>query len=365
MWLKELDLFDWRNFHQDTLNLGEGLNYIHGPNGSGKTNLLEAAAYLAYARSFRKTSDKGLINSQAKAASIKGTFVFGTSSLTKTVEARLEDGAKQVKVDGKKVDTLSSFMGTILVSVFDPRDVFLFKGEPSERRKVMDETLSAISPNYLYSLQRYKKLLRERNQALAQRSDSEVLGVLTNELLASAYRITQERLGLVRFVDKTAPEYFQKLFGDGAKLSFKYRTNSSISDSLEIFRKEMLFQFERRKSQEAIRRATVIGPHLDDLSAYLDGNSLASYGSQGQNRLASLSLTLSLAALMKEKKGEAPILILDDVMSDLDGEKKKRLLDTIAPMGQSLISGNDKDLPESALSIGIQAGKVVHEKERD
>lgn len=359
MRLDHLDLFDFRNFPSVSLDLGDGLFYLYGPNGAGKTNLLEAIAYLAFARSFRKSQDKDLIRLGQAKATIQGRFSYESETYTKTVEAIVQPMGKALKTDGKKVNALSSFVGTVLVTVFDPKKVFLFKGEPSERRKAMDECLSLIDPKYLYSLSRYKKLLKERNQALIQRQDEEVLDVLARELIAQAYNLSQARLKLVEYVNVHASTRFRALFGGEATLSFKYRTNVPVEPDYAKFQEAMLGLFDEKKSIEAIRKATAIGPHLDDLTASLNGTPLASFGSQGQNRLAALSFFLALADMIADAKKEKPILILDDVLSDLDADKKANLIQAVTPMGQVFVSGSREDSPKGCRPIRVEDGKVA------
>lgn len=354
MKLHSLVLKDWRNFPEETFEFEPGLNVITGDNGCGKTNLLEAVGYLSYARSFRKSPDKDLVRAGVSKASVKGIFSLDREKYSLAVEALLSASGKQIRVDGKKVKTLSSFVGTVLTAVFEPKSVFLFKDEPSERRKLMDETLSAMSPKYLYSLQRYRKILKERNQALITMSDEEVLSVLTAELIRCSYQVAINRLHLIQSLDKNANVYFRRFFDGPTRLRFTYKTNTLICDSQEEYQKKMEEQFNRKKSYERIHRTTIIGPHRDDLAAYLDDKPLGSYGSQGQNRLASLAVTLALAKLIKEKKGEDPILILDDVLSDLDSEKQGKLLETAQDFQQVLLSGSSlKDLPKDAHTILI------------
>lgn len=356
MRIDSLALKDWRNFSESTFQFAPGLNIVTGANGCGKTNLLEAVGYLAFARSFRKSPDRDLVRNGGSKASIKGIFMSAKEKYSLSVEATLNGSGKQIRVDGKKAKTLSSFVGTVLTTVFEPKSVFLFKDEPSERRKLMDETLSAINPKYLYSLQRYRKILKERNQALVTMSDDEVLNVLTTELIRCSYQVVLNRLSLVKSLDQNANSFFQRFFGVGAKLRFTYRTNTIVTDSQEEYQKKMEEQFSRKKSYERIHRMTMIGPHRDDLAAYLDDKPLGSYGSQGQNRLASLAVTLALAKLMKDKKGEDPILILDDVLSDLDSEKQMKLLETARDFQQVLLSGSYlKDMPNDFNKIVIQS----------
>lgn len=362
MRLKKLNLYNWRNFASQSLDLSPGVTFVHGANGVGKTNLLEAIWYLAYARSFRKTNDANLIRAGESNAAIEGFFSM-EDDYEKKIDVKIAKTGKEIDVDGKKIKALSNYVGTILIASFDPKKVFFFKGEPNERRRMMDETLSAIDENYLYSLTRYKKLLKERNQAIYQHSDSDVINVFTQELIKVSFPIAQKRLALVKYVNEKAGAYFKELFQSDAKLMFKYKTNVAICEDLKTYQEAMTKLFEERKSYEMIRKSTMIGIHLDDLVGYLNDLSIANFASQGQNRLASLSLTFALKDLMQEKKKQVPILILDDVLSDLDEAKKKLVCEKVKSMGQVLISGNDDSIYEGFDAVLIQDGKIIHKGE--
>ena len=236
MKIDSIQVKDWRNFQEASYQLKPGLNFITGQNGCGKTNLLEAISYLSFARSFRKSPDRDLIRNSCSKAYVKGIFTCESEKYSKQVEATLTTSGKQIKVDGKKAKTLSSFVGTVLTMVFEPKSVFLFKDEPSERRKLMDETLSSIDSKYLYSLQRYRKVLRERNQALVTMADDEIVGVLTNELIRVSFPLVQSRLSLIKELGVKGDKYFQQLFGSSSKLRFTYRTNTIVDDDMRPIR---------------------------------------------------------------------------------------------------------------------------------
>lgn len=364
MWIRELKLSSWRNIESGDVRFQNGLNIVSGPNGAGKTNLLEAVNYLSQVRSFRRTSDRDLIARGTKQADIEGLFSMESETYSKTVSIRVCASSKAVSVDGKKAPTLSSFFGTVNVVSFDPRRVFLFRGEPSERRRVLDEILSSIYPKYLFSLSRYRKLLKQRNQALQQRMDEDVIGVLTRELISCAYRIVSNRADLVKRADEKARVLYRNLFGEG-ELEIRYRTDMPPTDDFETFRSEASDLFDRKRSIEAIRRSTALGPHLDDISCTIDGEPVQSRGSQGQNRLASLSFILAAASILGESRRDPPILVMDDVLSDLDEERRGRLLKEALSLGQTIISGTDEETIEGARTIRIEDGHIAPDKEEN
>ena len=206
MRIRELKLSCWRNFREADVTFAPGLNFVTGPNGAGKTNLLEAVAYLGQTRSFRRALDRNLITEGEKLASIQGVFEVEGEVYSRTVDIRISTQAKSISVDGKRFKTTSSYFGNVSTISFDPRRVFLFKGEPSERRRAMDEACAAIDGRYLHALSRYKRLLKERNRALAQGLDDDVLAAYSGQLITCAYQLIRQRRALVSSASaKAAP----------------------------------------------------------------------------------------------------------------------------------------------------------------
>ena len=214
----------------------------------------------------------------------------------------------------------------------------MFKDDPQERRRFLDETLGVLSKDYLYTLSRYKKILKERNTALSQSEyDRDVLAVLTKELIKCDYIIAKQRFGLVERLNTLVDEIFREI-EPNKKLELKYvSTLPNITDS-KTFMEQVEILFEKKKSEEAIKKCTLIGIHRDDLKAKIDNQDLDSYCSQGQNRLATFALKMAVAKLIEEIKGEKPIIILDDVLSDLDITRCKNILMYLEKGGQTFIT---------------------------
>ncbi|HBR86191.1 MAG TPA: hypothetical protein DEA32_03330 [Firmicutes bacterium] len=363
MRIRRLGLKDYRNFEEADIAFKPGLNFICGPNGAGKTNLLEAIAYLGQVHSFRKSLDRDLIRVGQKMAMIHGEFDSNLDSYTKIVDVTISPQSKLVKLDGKRMKTISAFYGSIAVTCFDPRRVFLFRSEPGERRKAIDEALSSIYPKYLYTLSRYRMLLKLRNQALQQRCDDDVVGAYTRELISNSYRLVCNRKELLTKADALAGPTFSDLFGGGARIAISYRTDMPDIDDYETFRAQAEDNFERKRSIERTRRMTALGPHLDDVICTIDGKPISSFGSQGQNRLASLSFILALAKIIGDSKKDYPILVMDDVLSDLDEKRRGNLLSLAEKLGQTIISGNEADHSGNRTIISVDNGRVVPAEE--
>ncbi len=339
MFVRRLVLNHFRSYDSLDVTFPEGNVMIVGKNTSGKTNILEAIYFLTLGRSFRKAGDSDLIQKGYSEASIYLEYISDRDSKVHSLSCLIGDHYKAFYADNEKVKTLSKILGLLVACQYDPGQVFLFRDEPAERRKLMDEVLSQISPKYLYAISRYKKLLKERNAAFAQDYDPDVIRVLRDQLINLSYRIVYDRYEFVRSVSQKANENYRVLFGQESDLKIKYKTNCSLEADQSAYQQRMTDLFEKNKSDETIRKMTLIGPHRDDLTAWLNGNNVAAYGSQGENRLASLSLKLAIRDVIEEKLGVKPILLLDDVCSDLDSERCERLLERIRGQGQVFLTG--------------------------
>lgn len=340
MFVKRLVLDHFRNYDHLDVAFGQDRIYLTGENGIGKTNIIEALYYLTLGRSFRRADDLSLIKKGAKEASIYLEFFSQKDNKKHSLSCVISKECKQFAFDDEKMKTISSIFGKLLSIYYEPSLVFFFKDEPEQRRKLMDESCSHLSKEYLFALGRYKKLLKERNSALQQNYDSDIIDSYRNQLINLSYRIIQERKKLVIMLSGKTSEYYKKLFGENKRFSLSYKTSCPLDDNQESFIKNSIELFERSKSLENIRKLTLIGPHRDDLNGLLDGNSLSTYGSQGENRIASLSLKLSLLDILFEKLEDYPILLLDDVTSDLDEKRCQNLLSCInKPSLQVFVTG--------------------------
>lgn len=339
MFVKKLILNNFRSYAHAEVDFPPEDIYLTGNNGQGKTNVLEAIHYLTLGRSFRKAEDKDLIRDGTEEASIYLIYNDESDGKDHVLSCLIGRGYKVFSIDDRKAKTLSEMLGKLLAVHYDPSQVFFFKDEPGDRRKLLDETLSQLDGKYLYAIARYKKLLKERNVGLAQNYDVDVLNVLRDQLSNLAYRIVTERKRLVALLSKKMERIYSELFSKEKSLSLLYRTNCPLDDDQESFVQNATALFDANRSLENLRKTTLIGPHRDNLSALLDGKDVAAFGSQGENRLASLSLRLAIRELFHEKTGKEPLLLLDDVASDLDATRCQNLLQSIKGHGQAFVTG--------------------------
>jgi len=358
MFISRVSLENYRNYRLLKTEFGNRLNVIFGPNASGKTNLIEAIYYLSLARSFKKASDRDLIRLNSKEARIILEYqseIDGRHS----IEAEIMPEGKIISLDQEKQKSVSKIVGKLLTVVYSPSSVSLFRGEPMERRRFIDTTLSLLSDKYLYALTRQKKLLKERNTALSLNYDEDVISVLTSELINVSYRIFMDRKAFLAKADLLISPIYQKLFGETEKLEIRYSTNMPDADSQERFVELCQKKFSAIKTEERLRKMTLLGPHRDDLIAELNSNSVYAYASQGQNRLVVLALVLSAYQIIGEHFKEKPILLLDDVLSDLDQVRKEKLIDYLQSLGQVFITTSEEDLDKKDIDkFEIKNGNI-------
>ena len=340
MFIKELTLSNFRSYKDLHITFPNSTIFIIGKNGSGKTNILESLYYLSIGRSFLKVEDKNLINDKSSSATI---FIRYHSDKDHTISSLITPKYKQIYFDDDKVKTLSSLLGKLLITYYLPNQVYLFKEEPSERRRILDETLSQLDSDYLYEISRYKRLLKERNSAIVQNFDIDVINVLKDQLINLSYSIIKKRKKLISLLSARADGTYHSLFANNKKLTLFYKTSCSLADNKDKFISEMEILFEKNRSIENIRRYTIIGPHRDDFFAQIDDKNLSSHGSQSENRLASLSLRLAIRDEIEYEKKEKPILLLDDILSDLDKTRQDNLLSYIKDKGQVFITYAKRD----------------------
>lgn len=330
MFVKRLVIDNFRCYKHLDISFTSNCNYITGVNGIGKTSIIEAINFLTLGRSFRKADNSQLIKLGENNASIYIEFFNEAENKNHTISTIISKDSKIFAYDGEKMSSMKEILRKLVTIYFIPSLVFFFQDEPENRRKYMDETLSQFSPQYFYSISQYKKFLKERNAALQQNYDSDIIDLLKDKLNNHAYRIVHDRKQLVNELNPLINNYYSALFNEASTLNLQYKTNCPKDDDQDSYIKEALNLFDKSKSNEYLKKTTLIGPHRDDLIAFLNKKPLGGFGSQGENRLASLSLRLATLNLYKKKLNVTPILLLDDITSDLDDQRCKNLLSLIS-----------------------------------
>jgi DNA replication and repair protein RecF len=325
MQLTRLELLDFRNYERLEIAPGPGLTAFVGSNAQGKSNLLEAVAMLGTGKSFRALRDGSVIRYGCERAAVTGEAMLraGSVNLGCAVVRGARGTRKAFAVNGSDV-RYARFLGHLRVVTFVPADLQLIGGAPALRRALINGALAQSEPRYYRALARYMQTLAQKNALLRALApvDPELLDVYNRTLIESAAELIPARARFVQELDTSAAESHRR-FTAGAEVLHVEYAGDIACDALDA--EDVARAFERRLREtadvERARKASVTGPHRDDLILTLDGRSLATYGSQGQQRTAVLALKLAEYATLRDRGGEAPLLLLDDVLSELDDER--------------------------------------------
>ena len=369
MRLNELTLQHYRNYETVSLDFPKTLNLFLGENAQGKTNLLESIYVLAMTRSHRTSNEKELIGWEQAAAKISGVVEKKTGTVP--LEILISNKGRKTKVNHIEQKRLSAYIGQLNVILFAPEDLSLVKGSPQVRRKFIDMELGQVSPIYLYDLVQYQSVLKQRNQYLKQlaekkQTDTVYLDILTEQLAEFGGKVLYARLGFLKKLEHWANLLHQKISHGRETLTIDYASSIPIDNtdlSLEALQNQLLQQLMNNRKRELFKANTFLGPHRDDLLFIVNGQNVQTYGSQGQQRTTALSIKLAEIDLMHSETGEYPVLLLDDVMSELDNERQIHLLETIEGKVQTSLTTISLDHIKDKLTVEpdifyVQQGKI-------
>lgn len=368
MKLTELTLKNFRNYQDLNVTFSTGVNVFLGANAQGKTNLLEAIYVLALTHSHRTHVDKELILMGEQEARVAGVVEKGTGNVP--LSLTFTNKGKKARVNHLNQPKLADYIGNLNVILFAPEDLELVKGSPAVRRNFIDREFSQMSPKYLYVANQYRATLKQRNQYLKQlqskkQSDLLFLEVLTERLVIFAAELIERRLILLQELNAAAQPIQAEITQDDEQLEISYISQiSNVHELSEDDLKQKLMQeFERVQKREILEGVTKVGPHRDDLRFKVNGYDVATFGSQGQQRTTALAVKLAEIDLMKKQTGEYPILLLDDVLSELDAQRQTHLLKAMQNKVQTFIttpslSDVAKQLIEDPKIFNVQAGHL-------
>ena len=355
MRLNELHLSNYRNYDSLTLTFEKGLVIFLGENAQGKTNILESIYVLAMTKSHRTSSEQELIRWDTEGARISGSVSRGRSTIP--LELFLSKKGRKTKVNHIEQKKLSSYIGQLNVILFAPEDLSLVKGSPQVRRKFLDMEIGQIDPIYLYDLVQYQSVLKQRNQYLKQlnekkQTDEIYLDVLTEQLVAFGSKIILARQRFVQRLAYWANQLHQKISQGKETLQIDYLSNvPGEASTLEEIQQQFVKALALVKDRERFRQVTLAGPHRDDLDFLINEKNVQTFGSQGQQRTTALSVKLAEIDLMKEETGEYPVLLLDDVMSELDDSRQLHLLETIEGKVQTFLTTTTLEHVKDKMSV--------------
>ena len=351
MVIEKIELNHFRNYEQLSFEPHEGINLFFGKNGSGKTNLLEAIHYCALGKSHRVSQDVPVIFAGQKAGSCFVTVrgKWGRNEIGVRLQPG-DDGGKNVLIDRKKVKKLSDMMGVLRCVIFSPEDLDLIKEGPGVRRRFMDMMISQISRTYFIALQQYRGAMEQRNailrnsRLLNQAPDS-MIEDFESAMVEQAAIIYHERKKITSMMGAESLQIYQEISGRKDEcFQIKYHGFlKNENDQIDEFRKML---WESREDDQRLG-VTSVGPHRDDLHLTLNRKSMKLFASQGQMRTAALTLKLVQLRILTKVSGESPVLLLDDVMSELDLNRRMNLLREIGSIQTFITFSDEGDLDPS------------------
>ena len=346
MRIADVRLRNFRNHADTRLEFGEGINILVGRNGQGKTNILEAISYLSLTKSFYASSDATAVRFGSDMFDVEGEIVAG-SGLRYAVHVRygVSQGEKVFSVNDSRPETLASVIGNFPVVILSPENNAITFGAPAARRRFVDLTLSQVSRVYLEDLLEYRRVLRQRNRLLseARTSGANVASALepwTVSLVQYGSRIVKRRRDFVAEFKAYIERSYRMLVDVGEEPGLEYLGFSPLPEgaTAEEIAATMQSALGERMGEEVRRGSTLVGPHRDELRLSLNGAVLQQYASQGQHKTFLVALKTAEFFYLQERKGEPPIFLLDDLFSELDEARSRRILDLVAGLGQTIIT---------------------------
>ncbi len=356
MYIKKLSLKNFRNIEQLEMEPRHGLNIFYGNNAQGKTNLLESIYVGAVGRSHRTYYDRELINFNAQQAHI-GLCIQG-QTIGETVNIQLKRDGKKVAVNGVSIRKLGELLGILPVVIFSPEDLSLIKGGPGVRRRFMDIEQCQLSAVYYYELQQYHRVLNQRNKLLKNLrynpADQDTVSVWDSSLAEHGIKIIKHRSDFINKINPIAAQIHSEITQNKETLEIKYKPSVTAEDFAEKLAKNL--------KKDIQTGSTAYGAHKDDIIFNINGEEARIYGSQGQQRTASLSAKLAEIEIVRTQKNTNPVLLLDDVLSELDFSRQSYLLKSIKDV-QTFITCTGvedivKNVTKEAEVFEIYKGKV-------
>jgi len=344
MVVNQLILKNYKKYENIKLKFNKGINIIIGDNAQGKTNILESIYFLSITKSYRTSDDFNLINHRKDFAKINAKI--RNDNVPKNLEIIINKKKKTLFLNKNEIKKVSEFIGILNVVMMAPEDVNIIKGSPSERRNLLNIELSKLSKEYIIKYNEYSKLLKMRNDYLKllmtnSIADSRYLDVINEKLIERAIYIYKERKRIIDEINSYLIDIYKDI-SNIDNLLIKYIPNFEITEfDDESLRKKMKHQFYKYSKKEIMLGMTLYGPHRDDFEFTIENSNLKYFGSQGQQKLAMISLKIALLKVFNDRTGIIPLLLLDDVFSELDRKKKNKLIEYINNSGQVIITTND------------------------
>lgn len=362
MEIRNIKLSKFRNYNYADINFYSGVNVIYGENGQGKTNLLEAIHICSCGRSHRTSKDSDLIKLGEEGYYI--SLELKSDSIYPLIEVLLrKNDNKRIRINKTPIKKMGQLMGVLKTVMFSPEDLLIIKEGPSFRRRLLDIFISQIRPAYFYDIQRYMKILANRNRLLKEINEKpslkETLPVWNAELARTGSLIICMRNEFLRLLSSYAGLRHKQISNNQESINIVYRPSVKCDDldNREKIERQFLAALDKNYELEIIKGTTLSGPQRDDFDIILNDNDIKVFGSQGQQRTAVLSLKMAQIDIMKEQTGESPVLLLDDVTSELDLLRQNYLMDNLAGF-QTFITTTDETVFKNIKDSEIHFYKV-------
>lgn len=372
MKISRLILKNYRNYENLDIQLNDGLNIFIGNNAQGKSNILESIFVLALTKSYINVKDKYLINVGKDFSLLKANFF--SNNIENNLEIVITENSKKLKINNFEVKKYCDYISRVKVLIFSPYNVNFVKDGPNVRRKSINMVISQFSNNYVKLLQNYNAVLKKRNQFLKsidcfKEYNRFYFDALNEKFCTLAVEIVLEREKYVVEINKFLRSIYYEIT-DYDDLVLKYDSNIDIYEEKNVMIEKFKLKLKSCFDKEKAYGMTIYGPHRDDFSFLLARQYLSIFGSQGQIRSAILALKLSELLIFKEKDGEYPILLLDDIFSELDVEKRNKLVKYILDDVQTIITTTDIDLIDDSLIerakvFVVDNGKIVNDGKKE
>ena len=365
MIIKNIKLVNYRNYNSLNLDFNDKINIIIGNNAQGKTNILESIYVLALTKSYDKAVDKNLIMFNEKFLKING--LVNINSYNKNFEVLINESYKKVKINNNEISKMKDYISKINVILFTPDDINIFKDSPGSRRRLLNIELSQIFSEYVDLYNKYNVILKQRNEYLKSNNINKLyLDIINEKFVDLAISIIDYRLNYINEINN----YIKDIFYDITNindLEIKYITNIEFNEDKEVMKDKFLSKLNDNYDREKLYGNSLYGPHRDDFSFFLTNKDLSIYGSQGQLRCAMISYKLSELEIFNKYKKEYPILLLDDVFSELDLNKRNNVIKYLKDDVQTIITTTDidmidKQIVSKAKIITIDNGKVIKQE---
>ena len=332
MIIKSLELQNFRNYENLKLDFDSGTNIFYGDNAQGKTNILEAIYLIATTKSHKGSKDSDIIQFGHEAAHIR-SYLY-KEDVTRQVDMHLRKSkTKGIAIDSQRIKKAADLLGLLNVVFFSPEDLSIIKNGPAERRRFIDMELCQLDSFYLYNLNHYNKIVNNRNKLLKDLFMNpglkETLSIWDSQLLSYGSKIIERRSLFIEQLNQIIFDIHNRLSGGKEQIKIVYEKNVEI-DNLEE-------KLRLNQDKDIYLKQTTVGPHRDDISFIVNDIDIRKFGSQGQQRTAALSLKLSEIELVKKSRKDTPVLLLDDVLSELDSNRQNYLLNSIGDI-QTIIT---------------------------